>query len=60
MRGYGFEGDDAIHAVRIVRAALHGFAALETGEGFGIPLDVDDTFARLVDVLDRGLESRPG
>jgi AcrR family transcriptional regulator len=60
MRGYGFEGDDAIHAVRIVRAALHGFAALETEEGFGIPLDVDDTFARLVDVLDRGLESRPG
>jgi AcrR family transcriptional regulator len=59
-RGYGFEGDDAIHAVRIVRAALHGFAALETEEGFGIPLDVDDTFARLVDVLDRGLESRPG
>jgi hypothetical protein len=46
--------------VRIVRAALHGFAALETEEGFGIPLDVDDTFARLVDVLDRGLESRPG
>jgi AcrR family transcriptional regulator len=60
LRGYGFEGDDAIHAVRIVRAALHGFAALETEEGFGMPLDVDETFARLVDVLDRGLESRPG
>jgi hypothetical protein len=46
--------------VRIVRAALHGFAALETEEGFGMPLDVDETFGRLVDVLDRGLESRPG
>ena len=28
---------------RIVRAALHGFVALETGEGFGIPLDLDET-----------------
>ena len=58
LRGYGLEGDDAIHAARIIRAALHGFVALETGGGFGIPLDPDDSYARLVDVLDRGL-SRP-
>jgi hypothetical protein len=57
LRGYGLEGDDAIHATRIVRAALHGFAALEAGEGFGIALPPDDTFARLVAVLDRGLSS---
>src|SRR5690349_22125323 len=55
LRGYGLEGDEAIHATRIIRAALHGFVALETSGGFGIPLDLDDSFARLVDVLDRGL-----
>ena len=55
LRGYGLEDDDAIHATRIVRAALHGFAALEAGEGFGIDLSPDETFARLVTVLDRGL-----
>jgi AcrR family transcriptional regulator len=55
LRGYGLEGEEAIHATRIVRAALHGFAALETDEGFGIPLDLDATFARLVAVLDAGL-----
>jgi AcrR family transcriptional regulator len=55
LRGYGLEGDDAVHAARIVRSGLHGFAALETGEGFGIPLDLDETFARLVAVLDHGL-----
>jgi AcrR family transcriptional regulator len=55
LRGYGLEGDDAVHAVRIVRAALHGFAALEAGAGFGIPLDIDETYSRLVAVLDRGL-----
>jgi AcrR family transcriptional regulator len=55
LRGYGLEDDAAIHAARIVRAALHGFAALENGDGFGLPLELDDTFARLVGVLDRGL-----
>jgi AcrR family transcriptional regulator len=55
LRGYGLEGDEAIHAARIVRAALHGFASLEATGGFGIPLDVEETFARLPAVLDRGL-----
>jgi hypothetical protein len=55
LRGYGLEADDAVHAARIARAALHGFAALENGDGFGIDLDLDESFARLVEVLDRGL-----
>jgi AcrR family transcriptional regulator len=58
LRGYGLEGDEAVHATRIVRCALHGFAALETGAGFGMPVDVDATFDRLVAVLDRGLTGR--
>jgi AcrR family transcriptional regulator len=58
LRGYGLEGDEAVHATRVVRAALHGFAALETGEGFGIPLAVDASFDRLIAVLDRGLSRR--
>jgi AcrR family transcriptional regulator len=60
LRGYGLEDDEAIHAARIVRAALHGFASLETAGGFGIPLDVDETFARLVAVLDAGLAAAGG
>jgi AcrR family transcriptional regulator len=55
LRGYGLEGDEAVHAARIVRAALHGFALLENGDGFGLDLDLDETFGRLVAVLDRGL-----
>ena len=58
LRGYGLEGEDAVHAARIVRASLHGFVSLEAGEGFRIPLDLDETFARLVAVLDRGLSRR--
>jgi len=59
LRGYGLEDDEAIHAARIVRAALHGFATLENGDGFGIELDLDDTFSRLVAVLDQGLADGP-
>ncbi len=59
LRGYGLEDDEAIHATRVVRAALHGFAALEAAEGFGLPLDVDESFAGLVAVLDRGLPTAP-
>jgi AcrR family transcriptional regulator len=55
LRGYGLEGDDAIHGTRVVRAALHGFVTLESGEGFKIPLSLDESFERLVTVLDRGL-----
>jgi AcrR family transcriptional regulator len=59
LRGYGLEDDDAIHATRVVRAALHGFAALEAADGFGLPQGVDDSFAQLVAVLDRGLATSP-
>lgn len=56
VRGYGLEGDDALHAVRGVRAALHGFVALEQAGGFGMPQDVDTSFAHLLATLDRGLQ----
>jgi AcrR family transcriptional regulator len=55
LRGYDLEGDDAIHAARAVRSALHGFVALESGGGFGIPVAVDESFDRMVAALARGL-----
>jgi AcrR family transcriptional regulator len=57
LRGYGLGGDEAIHAARGVRSALHGFVALETGGGFGIPVDLDESFARMVAALARGLRA---
>jgi AcrR family transcriptional regulator len=56
LAGYGLTGDDAIHATRAVRAALHGFAALESGGGFGMEQSVDESFERLVALLDDGLQ----
>jgi AcrR family transcriptional regulator len=57
LRGYGLEGDDAIHAARAVRSALHGFVALETGGGFGLPVALDTSFDRMVAAVARGLRS---
>jgi AcrR family transcriptional regulator len=48
LAGYGLAGDDAIDAIRAFRSALHGFVTLETGGGFGLPVDVDRSFDRLV------------
>lgn len=51
LTGYRIEGEDLIDAVRMLRAALHGFVALEAADGFGLPQSVDATFTRLVGSL---------
>jgi hypothetical protein len=55
LRGYGLEGDGAVHAARAVRSALHGFVAHETAGGFGIPVDLEASFEAMVAALARGL-----
>jgi AcrR family transcriptional regulator len=55
LRGWELEGDDAVHAARAFRSAVHGFTALEAGGGFGIPVDLDASFERLVATLAGGL-----
>jgi AcrR family transcriptional regulator len=51
LSGYDLRGDDAIDATRVLRSTLHGFIALEASGGFGLPVDVDRSFDRLVDGL---------
>jgi AcrR family transcriptional regulator len=57
LSGYGLDRSEGIHAVRAMRSAVHGFAALEIAGGFGIPLDVDKSFDWLVGALLEGLSS---
>jgi AcrR family transcriptional regulator len=57
LAGYGIAGDDAVDAIRCLRAALHGFVALEAAGGFGLPRSVADTYARLIDSLDVAFRS---
>lgn len=57
LSGYGLDRREGIHAIRAMRSAVHGFAALEIAGGFGIPLDVDKSFDWLVASLLKGLSS---
>jgi AcrR family transcriptional regulator len=59
LAGYGINGADAIDAIRGLRAALHGFVALEAAGGFGLPQSVDASYRRLVDALDAALTAWP-
>ena len=51
-------GAEALHATRMLRAALHGFIGLERAGGFAMELDVNESFERLIDIVDQGLESQ--
>ncbi|NJO06265.1 MAG: TetR/AcrR family transcriptional regulator [Chloroflexaceae bacterium] len=55
LQAYNLPGDAALHAVRYVRSVLHGFVLLEVGGGFGLPLELDTSFERMITALDYGL-----
>lgn len=58
VRGYGFQGDDLVHAVRALRAVVTGFVGLEMGAGYQMATTIDDSFAFVVDMLATGLSGR--
>lgn len=45
---YQLVGDDEIHAIRGLRALMHGFVSLEAAGGFAMPQDLDESYRRLV------------
>jgi AcrR family transcriptional regulator len=55
LAAYGLADDDRVHAARSMRSALHGFTHLESGDGHPHPVDLDDSFDRLVDLLCAGI-----
>jgi AcrR family transcriptional regulator len=48
LSAYELRGDDAVDAVRVLRATLHGFITLERAGGFGMPVDINRTFDRII------------
>ena len=55
LSAWGVQGDAATHRVRGIRAALHGFVTIEAEGGFGLPLDLDESFELLLMTLIAGL-----
>ncbi|HZY41905.1 MAG TPA: WHG domain-containing protein [Anaerolineae bacterium] len=54
---FGLQGEAALHAVRGLRSIVHGFATLEVAGGFGLPLDCDESFRRLINLFAHSLQS---
>ena len=51
VRSYGISDNRSVHAIRIVRAGLHGFSDIENCGGFQMAQSVDESFTMLVDAL---------
>lgn len=56
LRGYQLDPSQEIHAIRMLRSVLQGFATLEVTGGFQIDTDVDDSFTWMVNLIDQGLQ----
>jgi AcrR family transcriptional regulator len=57
LMAMGHHGDDALHLVRALRAAVSGFIEIERRGGFGMALDVDVSFERMLALLMAGLSA---
>lgn len=55
MASMGLQGEEAIHAIRGLRAVLHGFISLENAGGYQMPIDREESFRRLIDTYLHGL-----
>lgn len=57
LRGYEIDAGQQIHALRMVRTMLHGFATLETTNGFQFDVGIEDSFTWMINFIDHGLQS---
>ena len=55
LHGYHLDPDQEIHALRMLRSLLHGFASLEADGSFQIDADVDVSFTWMLTFIDQGL-----
>lgn len=58
LQSFGVEADELIHSYRIVWASIHGFVTLRQAGLMSRPVDVDDSFERLVALFSNDLVHR--
>ena len=54
---YELPPDDAVHAARTMRSAFHGFCHLELGREHPSPVDLDESYRRLIALVSAGVGS---
>ncbi|MEU9190534.1 WHG domain-containing protein [Streptomyces sp. NPDC048484] len=57
LRGYEIAESDVDHALRMLRSLFHGFATLQSANGFQWSADIDESFEWLIAFVDRGLRA---
>lgn len=60
VASYGVPDELCVHAIRMIRAGLHGFADIEARRGFQVPQSVDKSFLILLEALDTSLRTLGG
>ncbi|WP_223885097.1 TetR/AcrR family transcriptional regulator [Nocardia colli] len=55
LHGYDIDEQDMVHAMRALRGAFHGFATLQTSNGFQWSEDTDSSFEWMIRFIDQGL-----
>ncbi|WP_431924591.1 TetR/AcrR family transcriptional regulator [Nonomuraea jabiensis] len=59
LSAYGLAEPDLTDAIRLLRSTYQGFFSLEASAGFNHPRDLQDTWAKILDVLDVALRHWP-
>lgn len=55
LEPFGLPPDEEINAMRAVRSLMHGFVSLELIGGFGLPVNVDQSFDYLLHLIVAGM-----
>ncbi len=56
LHGFGLPQERSVDAIRAVRSGIHGFVLLEVSGGFGMPDDIDTSFAVMMAMLEAGIK----
>lgn len=57
---YQLSEEESIHSIRGLRSIVHGFIGLEVAGGFGMPVDLDQSFSWLIQLFIVGLQEQAG
>ena len=55
LNGFDLSDEHRVHAARTLRSAFHGFSHIEMCDGHPHPLDPDDTFTHMLELLCIGI-----
>ena len=55
LREFSLDGDTGLHVARSLHAALRGFVTLELNNGFGLKIEIEESFEVLMDIFKAGI-----